>query len=202
MGESYNGICALADLFAIIKIPNKLSGAVAGERLLYLSSNLVGPRILSFQNKKTLIFCFSLSSIHIPSIMDQQSILSFSAHKGELLEHPQSEHPIHTSSYELHPNLIAMVQKLSFSGLDSENPYHHPREFEEVCSCRAIAGMSHNTLKWKLFPFSLGERAKQWYTHTVGSVNGSWDELRDKFSLSFFTQSCIVALRRDILCFQ
>ena len=39
--------------------------------------------------------------------------------------------------------------------------------------------MSHYTLKWKLFPFSLVERAKQWYTHTVGSVNGSWDELRD-----------------------
>ena len=33
-------------------------------------------------------------------------------------------------------------------------------------------------------------------------MNGSWDELRDKFCLSFFPQSRIVALRRDILCFQ
>ena len=133
--------------------------------------------------------------------MEQPSILSFSAPKGELLEPPQSEHPIHTSSYELRPDLIAMVQKLSFSGLDSKNPYHHLWKFEQVCSCRAIAGMSHDTLKWKLFPFSVVERAKQWYTHTVGSVNGSWDELRDKFCISFFPQSCIVALRRDILCF-
>ena len=62
--------------------------------------------------------------------------------------------------------------------------------------------MSHDTLKWKLFPFSLVEKAKQWYTYTVGSVNGSWDELRDKFCLSFFPQSYIVELQRDILCFQ
>ena len=61
MGESYNGICALADLFAIIKIPNKLSGAVAGERLLYLSLNIVGPHSLSFQNKKLLSFFFLIS---------------------------------------------------------------------------------------------------------------------------------------------
>jgi hypothetical protein len=31
MGESYNGICALADLFVIIKISNKLSAVVAGD---------------------------------------------------------------------------------------------------------------------------------------------------------------------------
>ena len=117
--------------------------------------------------------------------MEQPSILSFSAPKGELLEPPQLEHPILASSYELRSDLITMVQKLTFSGLDSENPYHHLQEFEQVCSCRAILGMSHDTLKWKLFPFSFVERAKQWYTHTVGSVNGSWDELRDKFCLSF-----------------
>ena len=68
MGESYNGIRTLADLFAVVKIPNKLSGAVAGdtnlvatlrnvnklsgvvagEWLLYLSSNLDGPCISIF----------------------------------------------------------------------------------------------------------------------------------------------------------
>jgi hypothetical protein len=72
-----------------------------------------------------------------------------------------------------------MVQGSSFSGLDTENPYHHLREFEQVCSCYAIAGMSHDTLRWKLFPFSLVEEARQWYMHTVGSMNRSWGILRD-----------------------
>jgi len=55
---------------------------------------------------------------------------------------------------------------------------------------------------WKLFPFSLIGKAEQWYTHTVGSVNDSWDELKDKFCLEFFPMSRIIALHRDIRCFQ
>ena len=41
--------------------------------------------------------------------MEQPSILSFSALKGEILEPPQSDHPILASSYELRPDFIAMV---------------------------------------------------------------------------------------------
>jgi len=53
-----------------------------------------------------------------------------------------------------------------------------------------------------LFPFSLTEEARQWYTKSVQSVNGSWSKLRGKFYLKFFPESRIVALRKDILCFQ
>ena len=79
--------------------------------------------------------------------MEQPSIRDFSAPTGEFLEPPLSEHPILSSGYELRPDLIAMVRELSFSGLDSENPYHHLREFELVCSCYAVAGMSRDTLR-------------------------------------------------------
>ena len=66
-----------------------------------------------------------------------------------------------------------MVQEFSFSGLDGENPYHHLQEFEQMCSCYAFAGLTHDTFRWKLFPFSLTEEAIQWYTKSVKSVNGS-----------------------------
>jgi hypothetical protein len=62
--------------------------------------------------------------------------------------------------------------------------------------------ISHDTLRWKLFPFSLIEEARQWYTHTIGSMNRSLGELRDKFCLKFFPQSHVIALQRDILYFQ
>ena len=62
--------------------------------------------------------------------------------------------------------------------------------------------MTHETLKWKLFWFSLSERVKQWYAHTVRSVNGDWDELRDKFYFAFFPISRIITLRLEILTFQ
>jgi len=62
--------------------------------------------------------------------------------------------------------------------------------------------MSQETLWWKLFPFSLDERAKQWYAHNVGKVAGDWEELRNRFYLAFFPISRIAALRQEILNFQ
>ena len=45
-------------------------------------------------------------------------------------------------------------------------------------------------------------RVKQWYVHTVRSVIGDWDELREKFCLAFFPISRIITLRLEILTFQ
>ena len=61
--------------------------------------------------------------------------------------------------------------------------------------------MAQETLRWKLFPFSLAKRAKQWYAHNVGKVNGEWEELRDRFCLAFFPISRIASLRKEILDF-
>jgi hypothetical protein len=61
--------------------------------------------------------------------MEQPSIQSLFAPKGEFYEPPPSEHRILTSGYELYPDLFALVRELSFSGLSSENPYHHLHEF-------------------------------------------------------------------------
>ena len=87
-----------------------------------------------------------------------------------------------------------MVREQSFSGYDHENPYDHLREFEQLCSCLSIAGMAQETLRWKLFPFSLIEKEKQWYTHSLGKVNGEWEELRDRFCLAFFPIAHIASL--------
>ena len=62
--------------------------------------------------------------------------------------------------------------------------------------------MKQKTLSWKLFPFSLIEKVKQWYTHAVESMNGDWDELKDKFYLAFFPMSRIDSLPRAILNFE
>ena len=62
--------------------------------------------------------------------------------------------------------------------------------------------MTQKTLRWKLFPFSLIEKAKQWYTLAIESTNGDWDELKDKFCLAFFPMSRIGSLPRAILDFE
>jgi hypothetical protein len=62
--------------------------------------------------------------------------------------------------------------------------------------------MTHETIKGKLFPFSLLGRAKQWYAHTIGGVIGSWVKLRDKFCLAFYPLSRVAALRIEIFTVQ
>jgi hypothetical protein len=118
--------------------------------------------------------------------MEQQSIQNLSAPKGEFVEPPQSSKSITAFGYEFCSGFIAMVQEQPFLGFNYENPCHHLWEFEQLCACLTIVGMSQETLRWKLFPFSLDERAKQWYAHNIGKVNGDWEELRNRFYLVFF----------------
>ena len=78
--------------------------------------------------------------------MEQPTILNLYAPKGEFIEPPQSSKPIIASSYKLRPGFIAMVREQAFLGLDYENPYHHLWEFEQLCACLTISGMSQDTL--------------------------------------------------------
>ena len=94
--------------------------------------------------------------------MEELSFQQLSSPKNEFYELASPADPILSTSYELSSGFIALVQENSFSGRDCENPYHHLREIEQVCSCKKILGMTHETLKWKLFPFSFSGEAKQW----------------------------------------
>jgi hypothetical protein len=115
--------------------------------------------------------------------MKTTPIQYWSASKGKFSEPPPK--PNFSSGCELYPGLIAMVRAQPLLGHYNENPYHHLHEFEEMCSCLSISGMAQETLKWKLFSFSLMGKAKQWYTHVIESTNGDWDELKDNFHLAF-----------------
>ena len=62
--------------------------------------------------------------------------------------------------------------------------------------------MTHEALRWKLFPFSLIERAEQWYTRMIGYMSGDWEEIRDDFCYSFSLTESIDSLPIDILDFE
>jgi hypothetical protein len=62
-----------------------------------------------------------------------------------------SSKPTLADAYELHPQLIEMVQTNTFSGIEDEDPYHHLQQFEQTCDCLDIEGMSDETIRWKFF---------------------------------------------------
>jgi hypothetical protein len=59
--------------------------------------------------------------------------------------------------------------------------------------------MSNETLRWKVFPFSLMGEAKRWYKLHIGSSHGDWEALRSSFCLQFFPIYKVVRLRLEIL---
>ncbi len=85
--------------------------------------------------------------------MEQPTIQNLFAPRADLCEPSCSSKPILSDGYEISPDFIAMIQEQTFSGSIGENLYLHLRDFELVCSCLSIVGMTHETLKWKLFPF-------------------------------------------------
>ena len=134
--------------------------------------------------------------------MSHPSTHQLSTSEDEFSEPSTSPKPFMVSVYELDPAIITMVRGRTFSGLGIDDPYHILLEFEELCSYLVIPSMSQETLRWKLFPFSLIEKAEQWYTHNVGNANGDWEELRDDFCLSFSSASHTTSLRSEILAFE
>ena len=132
----------------------------------------------------------------------QLSLLETSAPKSEFSEPKPSALPISSDHYELRPGFIAMVRESSFSGFESESPYLHHRQFEELCSCLVLRGVAQETLKWKLFPFSLKGKARRWYALNVERANGDWKKLINNFCFAFFPLSKVVTLRQEILIFK
>ncbi len=104
--------------------------------------------------------------------MEQPTIQNLSAPRADLCEPSCSSKPTLSDGYEIGPGFIAMIREQTFSCGISEDLYLHLRDFELVCSCLSIVGMTHETLTWKLFPFSLRDDAKQWYTLSVKKFHG------------------------------
>jgi len=134
--------------------------------------------------------------------MSSSSIHELSTSEDEFLEPSTSSRLFTTSGYELHPCFIAMVRAQTFSGLENEDPEHHLQAFKELCSCLVIPGMSQESLRWKLFTFSLVGKAEQWYTHNVRGTIQDWEGLQDDFCLSFSSLSHTASLRSEILAFE
>ena len=66
--------------------------------------------------------------------------------------------PIEATQYEIKSSIIQMLP--SFCGLANKDPYKYLDEFLEICSIVKIQNFSDDSLRLKLFPFSLKDKAK------------------------------------------
>jgi hypothetical protein len=66
------------------------------------------------------------------------------------------------NNFELKPILLNMLSQHMFNGLAHEDPNQHLPMFEELCNTVKINGVEPDAIKLRAFPFSLGDKAKNW----------------------------------------
>ncbi|RVW78546.1 hypothetical protein CK203_049782 [Vitis vinifera] len=65
-----------------------------------------------------------------------------------------------TEQLVIRPHIVPLLP--TFRGMESENPYAHIKEFEDVCNTFREGGASIDLMRLKLFPFTLKDKAKIW----------------------------------------
>ncbi|KAG7564179.1 Reverse transcriptase domain [Arabidopsis suecica] len=108
---------------------------------------------------------------------------------------------VQNNNFEIKSGLISMIQGNKFHGLPLEDPLDHFDNFDRLCSLTKINGVSEDSFKLRLFPFSLGDKAHQWEkTLPAGSIT-SWDDCKKAFLTKFFSNSRTARLRNEISSF-
>ncbi|RVW67299.1 hypothetical protein CK203_065068 [Vitis vinifera] len=65
-----------------------------------------------------------------------------------------------TEQLVIRPHIVPLLP--NFHVMESENPYAHIKEFEEVCNTFREGGASIDLMRLKLFPFTLKDKAKRY----------------------------------------
>ncbi|KAG7559358.1 Ribonuclease H-like superfamily [Arabidopsis thaliana x Arabidopsis arenosa] len=108
---------------------------------------------------------------------------------------------VQNNNFEIKSGLISMIQGNKFHGLPLEDPLDHLDNLDRLCSLTKINGVSEDSFKLRLFPFSLGDKAHQWEkTLPAGSIT-SWDDCKKAFLTKFFSNSRTARLRNEISSF-
>ena len=110
--------------------------------------------------------------------------------------------PIQANNFELKTITLQMLQNIQFHGFPSENSNIHLTNFIEVCDTVKYNGVTEEALRLRLFPFSLGDRAKHWLTSQPPDSIISWNDLVQKFLTKFFPPSKIAQLVQEINTFR
>jgi hypothetical protein len=133
---------------------------------------------------------------------DEMSLRELEMPSMENIEMQKSDLALATTHYKVKPRIIKLVATKPFRGLEDDNPYRHIKEFTMICNTVQQEGIPVAWFKCNLFPFSLEDEARRWYTLASVEAKGNWDELVEKFLLKFFPISKVQDLRRQVLTFK
>ncbi|KAL6316347.1 hypothetical protein AAG906_017983 [Vitis piasezkii] len=101
-----------------------------------------------------------------------------------------------TEQLVIRPHIVPLIP--TFHGMESENPYAHIKEFEDVCNTFQEGGASIDLMRHKLFPFTLKDKAKIWLNSLRPRSIRTWTDLQAEFLKKFFPTHRTNGLKRQI----
>ena len=102
-------------------------------------------------------------------------------------------------SCEINAALLNLVMKDQFSGLPIEDAATHLNNFVDLFDMQKNKDVDNDIVKLKLFPFSLRDHAKNWFSSLPKNGIDSWNKCKDAFISKYFPPAKIVSLRNDII---
>ena len=83
------------------------------------------------------------------------------------------------------PYIVPLLPTLH--GMESENPYSHIREFEEVCNTFKEDIPNVDLMRLKFFPLTLKDKAKIWLNSLRPRTIRNWGDMQAEFLKKFFS---------------
>ncbi|KAJ9557353.1 hypothetical protein OSB04_011967 [Centaurea solstitialis] len=95
-----------------------------------------------------------------------------------------------------------MIRDQAFDGKANCDPNQHVESFLDICDLFKHGTASDDTIKFRLFPFTLMGEAKAWWKSLEPNSITTWDELRNKFVTRYFSPAKADKIKTDIMAFR
>ena len=97
---------------------------------------------------------------------------------------------------EIRPQLLGILP--NFRGNKLDDPYNHLYEFLAIANSNIPRGTNRDSFRLHLFPFTLKDKAKSWFTSLAPNSITNWDQLKTKFLQEFYPASKTTEIRKAI----
>ncbi|XP_057443902.1 uncharacterized protein LOC130736066 [Lotus japonicus] len=104
-------------------------------------------------------------------------------------------------NFQVPTHFMHLVSQHQFGGSILEDPYAHMATFTEQCTPLKKQGITLDTVRLMLFPFSLRDSAATWLRSQPPHSIVSWDDLAKKFTSKFFPATHTRKLKQEINSF-
>ena len=92
--------------------------------------------------------------------------------------------------------------KDQFSGTPNEDAASYLNAFVELCNMQKKKDVDNDVVKMKLFPFSLCDSAKFWFSSLPRNSIDSWNKCKEAFITKYFPPAKNIFLRIQIMNFK